>query len=193
MKRQAIEQLLPEVIQRTLYPGSPLAAILDVMEAMHARDEEILDHIQRYFSPYLAPAEWIPSLALWLDLGHTLAASGDAGVGEPASGMGHLRNVLANAADLAKWRGTAYGLQRMLEMATGTPGFVIDEQIRDASGAVRPFHIRITIPEAAAAHWEQVRRIVEAERPAYVTYEIVTANTENSEPSTRRNGHAINI
>ena len=37
----------------------------------------------------------------------------------------------------------------------------------------RPFHVRVHAPETAKRYADLVARIVEGERPAYVTYEIV--------------------
>ena len=42
MKQREIEQLLPGVFQRTAVPGSPLDALLGVMEGMHAPSEAVL-------------------------------------------------------------------------------------------------------------------------------------------------------
>lgn len=168
MKREAIQRLLPSVYQPALQPGSPLTALLDAMEQLHAHDERVLERIHEHFDPYLAPDELVPFLAAWVDLDWLLAASASDGAprGFPA-GVGRLRNLVALAPELSARRGTAEGLRRLLETATGVAGFEVDE-----SGADPPFHVRVFAPAAAASLDPLVERIVQVERPAHVTYEI---------------------
>jgi hypothetical protein len=80
--------------------------------------------------------------------------------------------LLAAAAYLSQWRGTARGLILFLEIATGTRGFEISEQIAGPDGRPQPFHIRIRAPEAVRLHRVLIERIIESEKPAYVTYEL---------------------
>jgi phage tail-like protein len=177
MKRSEIEQLLPEVFQRAIVPGHPLAALLDTMEALHMPSESILGAIDRYFNPYQAPDAFVPFLASWLDLDRILARAPAQLDAESAqallpSGLGRLRELTAEAAYLSKWRGTAQGIIRFLEVATGVRGFAIDEQVAGADGRPRPFHIVVSVPAEAQAYTSVVTRIVEQEKPAYVTYEL---------------------
>lgn len=173
MKRTDIEQLLPGVFQRTLRPGAPLAALLEVIEALHAPDEEVLERLAVCFDPYHAPDEFVPYLAGWVDLDRCLSAAG-----EPAAaptfpaGLGRLRELIAAAAFLATWRGTAQGLLRFLETATGVQGFTLSERPPDQAGRPRPFHLGIRAPAAARPYRALVERIVEMEKPAYMTYEL---------------------
>ncbi len=177
MKRREIQELLPAVFQRAALPGSPLSAVLDAMDALHAPDEEVLRSLPSYFDPYNAPDELVPLLALWVDLGWLL--SGPSGGPDPddapplASGLGRLRELVAAAPHLARRRGTAQGLVRFLETATGIPGFEVDDQVPDDQGRLRPFHIRVRAPAAARTYQALVVQIVEIEKPAYVTCDPV--------------------
>ena len=45
MKRNEIEQMLPGIFQRTVQEGTPLFALLEVMEALPAPDEAALDQL----------------------------------------------------------------------------------------------------------------------------------------------------
>src|SRR5215208_7142386 len=87
------------------------------------------------------------------------------------AGLGRLREVVAIAAHLSNWRGTAYGLISLLEAATGVSGFRIDDDLRDERGRARPFRIRVHAPAAAEPHRALIRRIVEHEKPAHVVLE----------------------
>jgi P2-related tail formation protein len=182
MKRNEIEHLLPEVIRRTIRPGNPLDALLAVMEALHAPSEEVLAELDLYLDPYRAPDDFIPYLARWVDLGRFLAEfpesdGPDEGPGHPSSvpfagGLGRLRDLIAAAATLSKWRGTAKGLLRFLETATGMQGFEIDEAVPGPNGQPQPFHLQIRAPTKAEPYRVLIRRIIEMEKPAYVTYKL---------------------
>jgi phage tail-like protein len=174
MTRNEIEQLLPSVFQRTLRPGSPLTALLDVMEGLHAPVEDILAHIDAYFEPRRTPDYFVAYLAGWVDLDRFLIHAQENGVPTSSfsAGLGRLRELIAAAAMLSKWRGTARGLRMFLEIATGVEGFEVDELVPDDDGRPRPFHVRVQAPEAARRHQELILRIIAMEKPAYVTSEV---------------------
>jgi hypothetical protein len=83
-----------------------------------------------------------------------------------------LRELVAAAAYLSKWRGTSKGLHHFLETATGASGFTIDEHVRDKDGRERPYHIKVLAPAETAPYESLLRRIIALEKPAYVTYEL---------------------
>ena len=185
MKRNEIELLLPEVFRRTVRPGNPLYALLEVMEALHAPSEEVLAELDLYLDPYRAPDTLVPYLARWVDLQRFLAefpeskgASGGPSSVPFAGGLGRLRDLIAAAASLSKWRGTARGLLRFLETATGVQGFEIDERVPGPDGKPRPFHLGIRAPAEAARYQALVERIIEMEKPAYVTYTLTFGGGE---------------
>ncbi|HDP88378.1 MAG TPA: hypothetical protein ENN42_00215 [Thioalkalivibrio sp.] len=179
MNSSTIESLLPEVFRRTLHPGGVLPALLEVMESLHGPSEEVLRDVDRYFDPYRTPDAMVPVLASWVDLDrffpeYARESEGDLGETQTLStGVGHLRELIAAAIELSQWRGTRKGLRRFLEVATGLQGFHIDEQVADEHGLPLPFHIRVSAPPAAAPHRSLVERILEQEKPVYVTYELV--------------------
>lgn len=176
MTQAEIATLLPEVVRRTATPGSPLAALLHVMEAQHAPSEAALATLDRYFDPYRAPAHFIPFLARWVDLEWVL---GSRAAADPAgafpSGLGRLRDLIASATDLARWRGTSRGLIRFLEVATGLDGFRVEEAPLGEDGRPRPFHLLVHSPPGAERYAALIRRIVDTEKPAYVTWEWAAA------------------
>lgn len=172
MKRNEIERLLPGVYQRTAGPGTPLDALLQAMEALQAPDEELLAHLETIFAPYEAPDEFVPMLARWVDLDRLLAETPDYPADAFAGGLGRLRELIAAAAYLSKWRGTAQGLLHFLQTATGLSGWQIDEAVPGPDGRPLPFHIRVAAPAGAARYRPLIERIVQMEKPAYVTYEL---------------------
>jgi phage tail-like protein len=175
MKQNEIARLLPEVFRRTIYPGSPLAALLAVMEELHAPSEDVLEHLDDYFDPYRAPDRFVSFIAQWVDLGSLLGNTDDPEASLLTlfpTGLGRLRELVAAAAFLSKWRGTARGLLTYLEMATGVEGFEIDESVIDETGHTIPFHLRIRAPAETEPYRELIERVIEIEKPAYVTYEL---------------------
>lgn len=166
MRHQAIERLLPAAYQRAAMPGSVLGALLDVMEAMHAPDEAVLDSVDHLFAAYRTREQLLPYLARWLALDHLVPQARPGGAARLPVPAGRLRNLVAEGATLAQWRGTPDGLRRMLEVATGVTGFTIEEP------ADRPFHVVVRVPPTAVDQLALVRRIVAAEKPAATTAEV---------------------
>ena len=181
MERDRILRLLPEIYRAAAGDGTPLVAILSAMEAMHAPSEEILARADEFVDPYRAPDGFAIMLASWLDLDRYFDwASGRRGLGAAryAAGLGCLRNLTAEAAHLMRWRGTTYALERFLSVATGHTGFRVVENPVDQSGQPRPFHIQVEAPAAARRFGDLIRKIVDEERPAYVTYDISFASDD---------------
>src|SRR5689334_8240861 len=105
MKQTEINRLLPVVIQRTILPGTPLDAILKVMEGLQAPSEDVLEHLDSFFNAYRAPDAFVPYLASWVDLERLFIAVPEEfeGVIPPfPSGTARLRELVASAAYLAK-------------------------------------------------------------------------------------------
>ena len=186
MKRDDIETLLPNNYRRAVLPGTPLSAQLDVMEALQAPSEEVLAGLDVYFNPRRTPDRFVPYIARWVDLGPLLDRLIDLlGAGEFPSGTGHLRELVAAAAALSKWRGTRRGLITFLEIATGTSGFQVDEQ-----PGGRPFHFLVTAPGGTEALRPLMESLIELEKPAYTTYELRFAGSPQAPPQTSQPGAA---
>jgi phage tail-like protein len=178
VKREAIVERLPDVFkQAATGERNPLAAVLGVMEELHARDEEILAGFGRYVDPRRMPDEFVTYLATWVDYGWLLLDPPEnpyADVERPfAGGLGRLRELVASAASESKWRGTSAGLVRMLERATGVQGYHVEETVTDKSGRQLPFHVRVIVPRQAEQYLDLVRRIVQHEKPAHVIASVV--------------------
>jgi len=88
------------------------------------------------------------------------------------TGLGRLRELAAAGVQLSRWRGTARGLLLFLSTATGRKDFEVEERVAGPNGLPRPFHIRVSAPAELAAHRPMLERIIELEKPAYVTYEL---------------------
>jgi phage tail-like protein len=176
MKRSAIRHLLPGIFQRTIHESSPLDAILQVMEQLHAPSEAILRNVSATYNPLTTPDRFVPFLARWVDLDWLFEPFVDERRSSVflafTAGLGRLRELVSAGSSLAHMRGTVQGLLLFLKTATGTANFEIEERVLDPNGLPRPYHIRIHAPAASTAHRALIERIIESEKPAYVTYEL---------------------
>jgi len=184
MTADEIRFLLPDVFRRVMRPGSPLSATLDVMEALHAPVERTIEDFPDLLDPRRTADHLVPMLARWVDLDRLFDERARGGPGAAhrllPSGLGRLRELVALAALLSQWRGTARGLRLFLETATGVKGFRIDDHVAGDDGRPRPFHMRISCPADAKVHQHLIRLIVESEKPAYVTCDELTFEPENA-------------
>jgi len=172
MRRSAIERLLPAAYQQAAGTSTVLAALLEVMEGMHEPGERWLTDVPRLFAPYRTPDRFLRFLAGWVAMGQVTGGGG----GEPEEQIpvGRLRNLVAEGARLGQWRGTAEGLRAVVEIVTGVAGVVVEESPE------RPFHVVVRVPPAARSQLALVQRVVEVERPAAVTYEVVVGKPTKS-------------
>jgi phage tail-like protein len=202
MNSATIASLLPGVFQSALHPAQAgivepdrrLAALLGVMETLQAPVEDVLGGLHHHIDPRQAPPRFIPYLAGWVDLDWLLLATPgqSSATSTPlASGLGNLRELVASAVELARWRGTAGGLLRFLDIATGVPGFDVQENVTGDPPTPRPFHLRILAPQAAEAYRPLIERIVVAEKPAYATYELVFVTGLGRARMTERKGVSL--
>src|SRR5688572_27926630 len=118
MRSPDIQRLLPGVFQRTVQPGAPLAALLEVMEALHAPSEAVLAQLEAHFDPRRAPERFVPFLARWVGMDLPVT-----------TGLGRLRELVAAAVEISRWRGTARGLRLFLTTATGRTDFEVEEVV----------------------------------------------------------------
>ena len=175
MKRDEIARLLPAIFQRTLSEGNPLTALLEVMEASQEPSEAVLENLDAIFDPRRTTDEFVPFLAYWADLTGLFDDSAtaddqfDFSRATIPSGVGRLRELVASAAFLSQWRGTKKGLLLFLQTATGLSDFQLQENI-DLKGNAKPFHVSVRRPRGAIQ--SLIQRIIECEKPAYVTYEL---------------------
>src|SRR5262249_8228933 len=109
-----------------------------------------------YFSPATCPAELLPWIAQWLNLEL-----------DPHWPERRRRELLGEAMQLYRWRGTRYGLTRMLEVCTG-------HSMQITEDPERPFVFRIGMPQSWDVSRAFVERLIRAHKPAHVGYVLET-------------------
>ncbi len=166
MRAAEIELLLPEVMRRTVVEGSPMAAVVGVMEAMHVPAEAALRDFPSVLDPLATPDPFVDMLATWVDLARLDQT--------PAGRIdrARVRLLVSLSADLAHWRGTPGGLMWLLGLATGVEGLRLEP--------TGPFRVRVVVPATASAQAALVREIAAQEKPAHLVVDVVVEGTEEA-------------
>jgi len=166
LERRDLVELLPEVMRLADLPGSPFAATLDAMHGLIGPTIARIEAVHTWFDPLTAPPAALRLLASWLDLSVaadvTTACHDDAALRDQA-----LRRLVIAGHDLVRARGTRAGLEHLLRIVTSTSGFTLDE-----ASASPPFHLTVVGPAAVADRAGALARLIEHERPIYVTWSL---------------------
>jgi phage tail-like protein len=141
---------LPALYQESDFIGRFLLIFEAIWEPLERRQ----DQIAAYFDPRTCPAEFLPWLASWLE------------VPLEANWPEHRRrHLLAEGMHLARWRGTAYGLRRVIELATG-----ITVDITEDRRTPFVFRIRAHIPAGSGVSRDLVEDLIQKHKPAHAGY-----------------------
>lgn len=107
-----------------------------------------------YFDPRTCPAPFLPWLASWLGLTFN-----------PHWPEARRRRLLAQAMDLYRWRGTHYGLIRMIEVCTGLTPVIIENPLEPFV-----FRVRITGISKGVVDKELIEELIRTHKPAHAGY-----------------------
>jgi phage tail-like protein len=146
-------RFLPDIFQEDDFLKRFLRIFENIWEPLEHRQ----DHIEMYFDPRTCPASFLPWLASWLDLPFN-----------PHWPETRHRRLLSAAMELYSWRGTAYGLTRMIEVCTG-----LTPLIRELPSQPFVFHIRIIPPPGAPAgtvDTDFIEELIQTHKPAHAGY-----------------------
>ena len=138
----------------------------------------VLDCLPAYFTPSVAPADFVAWLGTWLGA----EVTGD----EPEE---RLREMVAGAAGLHRLRGTAAGVREAVRLAFG-----VEPEVVESGGAVwsaRPrgpfpgdptphMTVRLRVPVPAAIDQGRLERVVTSVRPAHIPCTIEVLRTGRS-------------
>jgi phage tail-like protein len=129
---------------------------LQIFETIWEPQEWRIDHVNMYFDPRTCPTPMLDWLANWLDL--TI---------NPHWPEARRRRLLAEATDLYRWRGTRYGMTRMIEVCTGLTPDVSDDPAQPFV-----FRVRVQIPPDSDVDAALIEDLVRAHKPAHAGYVI---------------------
>lgn len=129
-----------------------------------------LDNLDAYFDPALAPEDFVDWLAAWVGIA----------LDENWS-VERRRALVAQAAELYRWRGTRRGLAAHVAVYTGSEPEVVDSggcvwspvPGGEVPGAWPPqVTVRVRVPDPAAVDLRRIEAIVAAAKPAHVAHVI---------------------
>jgi len=131
--------------------------MLLIFENLWEQLEQRQDFIEMYFDPRTCPASFLRWLASWFDV-----------TVDPHWPEARTRALLLELIQLYQWRGTRYGLTRMLEVCAGvTPEITLSPS--------SPFVLKISVrlPQTGGDHGTNqqfIEELVKAHKPAHVGY-----------------------
>jgi phage tail-like protein len=143
---------LPVIFQDGDFLGRFLMIFQSVWEPLEYRQ----DHMDMYFDARTCPAPFLSWLADWLGVN----------VGQ-VSEEGRLRSLVGEAVELYRWRGTRYGLTRLIEVCTG-----VTPLIAEAPSNPSVLHIRVTIPPESNLDHDTIERLIREHKPAHTAYHL---------------------
>jgi phage tail-like protein len=133
-----------------------LARFLLMFQTVWEPLEQRQDHIAMYFDPRTSPSSFLPWLASWLDLSFNQHW--------PEI---RRRRLLAEAIDLYRWRGTRYGLVRMIEVCTG-----ITPEVTENRAQPYTFDVKITLLKGGDIDKNLIDELIQAHKPAHAGYRL---------------------
>lgn len=142
----------------------------------------VLDCLDTYFRPSLAPLDFVQWLAGWVGA-ETDGSEPDA----------RLRAAVVAAARLHRVRGTKRGLAEAVRLAFGVEPEITESGGADWSarplgpvpGARRPsLHVHVRLPRPAPADEHRLAALVAAARPAHMPYTVQVTAAGTATPAT---------
>ncbi len=163
---------LPSMFRDDPMMGRFLLIFEDILNPV----ENTVDNLALYFDPLLTPEPLLPWLASWVDLAL-----------DPDWPLESRRELVKNAAELYRWRGTRRGLSEYLRIYTGklpqiiefVPGMILDEKSRlgvntvlGSSGTGHHFSVIMEVRETGYVNERTIRSIIDAQKPAHTVYTL---------------------
>lgn len=152
--QSALLQYLPD-----LYADDPfMGRLLLIFESLWSPLDRQIGQLYAYFDPQLAPPEFLPWLGAWVDL-----------VLDENWPEARRRDLIQNAADLYRRRGTAGALRDYLAIYLGVTPRIVEDGPEG-----NPFHFSVVlkVENPDAVDQDRVRRIIEEEKPAHTIYTL---------------------
>jgi len=165
-------QYLPGLYQDDGFMGQFLLIFESIMKPL----ENTVSSLPLYFDPMLTPESLLEWLAYWVDLAL-----------DTTWPIERRRELVKSAAELYRWRGTRRGLAEYLRIYTGTvpeiheyiQGMRLDHNTKlgintqlGSSGAGHHFTVSLELDSADEVDINNVRSIIEAQKPAHTVYTL---------------------
>jgi phage tail-like protein len=149
--RSSYVQFLPVIFHEESFMGR----FLQIFETLWEPREQREDHIHMYFDPFTCPASFLPWMASWLDVSFN--------VHWPEA---RRRRFVAQATTLYRWRGTADGIKRLIEVCTE----LYDVEVRKDPAEPFVFRVSVSIPRGSDVTQEVLDELIQLHKPAASQY-----------------------
>ena len=193
---------LPDLYREVDFVGR----LLKVFELAFEPDVQTLDGLWAYLNPRLAPQGMLPFLAHWV--GWQMS---------PDLSLDQQRELIAQALEIYRWRGTRRGLRLSLHLATGLPlatapdaepAIAIQETFGSGlvlgathlgpeaiMGGTQPFHFGVTLRQPPGLDLDEnlIRKTIEQEKPAFCTYDLAIVRAPQRSPWPRRRRNPLSL
>lgn len=170
---QTLKNALPQVVRDGIHRAGPLSAVIETMVAMLAPRSALITASPQLIDPVTAPEPLLPWLSGWygwdwlfidpVDPRRLLSLE----VAFPP-GVERLRALLTASGQLAPLRGQSEGLRLTLQIASGLSSISIKQQTERQ-------HLQVRAPNLPAGWESWLRRMVAAERPLHLTWDLQLA------------------
>ncbi len=165
-----------------------MGRFLMIFESILGPIEGVLDNISHYFDAGTAPRELLPWLASWVNLAL-----------DETWPLERRRELVGSAVELFRDRGTRRGLREYLRVYSGVEPRITEDYggislagqarlgLNTVLGAGRPhtFNVTLEFPDTIGAdsvNVEQLKAIIEAEKPAHSGYTLEILPKNAPEP-----------
>ncbi|MER7396861.1 phage tail protein [Streptomyces sp. NPDC000151] len=170
--------MLPAVFAEDDLAQRFVAGLDEVLAPIH----NVLDCLDAYFTPSLAPADFTRWLGEWV------GAAPDGGSDLPED-PAQLRAAVAAAVHLHRIRGTRRGLEEAIRLAFGVAPEITESgaatwnarPLGPVPGERRPrLHVTLRLPDPGPADAHRLERLVAAARPAHMPYTVQVTAVERT-------------
>ena len=152
-----------------------MGRFLMIFESILGPIEGVLDNISHYFDAGTAPRELLPWLASWVNLAL-----------DETWPLERRRELVGSAVELFRDRGTRRGLREYLRVYSGVEPRITEDfggislagqarlGLNTVLGAGRPhtFSVTLELDDPESVNLEQLKAIIEAEKPAHSAYTL---------------------
>ncbi len=169
--RSSYLEYLPAIYSQ----GDFMGRFLMIFESVLGPIEGVLDNISNYFDAGTAPKELLPWLASWVNLAL-----------DETWPLERRRELVGSAVELFRDRGTRRGLREYLRVYSGVEPRITEDYggislagqarlgLNTILGAGRPhtFNVTLELDDPDSVNVEQLKAIIEAEKPAHSGYTL---------------------
>ena len=152
-----------------------MGRFLRIFEDILGPIEHMIDNMNLHFDPMMAPDQFLPWLASWVDLALDQRWPVD-----------KRRELIRSAVQLYQWRGTRRGLREYLRIYTGGDpvitehfgGIRLGEESRlgwntvMGDGLDHCITVTLEVEDPSLIDADRVKAIIEVEKPAHVAYRL---------------------